>query len=134
MEIFHNAKFQKKMSKKIMKVWFLGMQSTMKGAHQYSCIHPLEDFFSYKMDHVALLILFIEIDMESFLQIVTRIILIIKLMSRVVAWKLWLRLEKNIWISKLEMKSFSRELIQIVNTKFIWKMHYEYIFTIYKLL
>ena len=133
-EIFLNARFPRKTSKKIMRDWFLGMQSIMKEAPLFSCIHPQEDFYSCKMDQAALLIHSIEIDMESFLRIVIRITLITKLMSRVVAWKLWPRSGKNIWIFKSEMKFFSRELIQIVNTKFIWKMHYEYIFMIYKLL
>jgi hypothetical protein len=84
------------MSKIKMKDSFAGTQSIMKGAVLYIFIPPLAGFFLFKMGHVVFLILFTETDMESFLMIATRTILIIKLMNKEVAWSIWPKLEKSI--------------------------------------
>jgi hypothetical protein len=60
----------------------------MKEVALFSCIHPQEDFFLFKMGHAAPLILSIEINMESYRQIAIRITLITRLMSKVVVRKL----------------------------------------------
>ena len=71
-----------------MKVFYAGTQSIMKEALLFFFILLRVDYFSFKMGHVEVLTLFIEIGTESFLQIVIKTIWITRLMNREVAWKL----------------------------------------------